>query len=102
MINQQFSNQLVKNLWLWMLQFDLFQVLTQMICDPVLNAISVFCVFFQHQTVSLQAVPRIEEVLYHYNPLRVETYGPRVPELEQLGRLGYEPLYMVILSSFNL
>ncbi|XP_067335183.1 CDK-activating kinase assembly factor MAT1 isoform X4 [Channa argus] len=42
-----------------------------------------------HQTVSLQPVPKIEEVLYQYKPLRVETYGPRVPELEQLGRLGY-------------
>ncbi|XP_070776668.1 CDK-activating kinase assembly factor MAT1 isoform X2 [Enoplosus armatus] len=41
------------------------------------------------QTVSLQAVPKIEEVLYHYKPLAVETYGPPVPELEQLGRLGY-------------
>ncbi|TWW72086.1 MAT1 CDK7/cyclin-H assembly factor [Takifugu flavidus] len=40
------------------------------------------------QTVSLQAVPRLEEVLYKYQPLQVETYGPPVPELEQLGRLG--------------
>lgn len=40
--------------------------------------------------MSLQAVPKIEEVLYHYKPLRVETYGPPVPELEQLGRLGYD------------
>lgn len=40
--------------------------------------------------MSLQAVPKIEEVLYHYKPLQVETYGPPVPELEQLGRLGYK------------
>lgn len=43
----------------------------------------------QSQTVSLQPVPRIEEVLYKYRPLKVETYGPSVPNLEQLGRLGY-------------
>lgn len=48
---------------------------------------SVF-VFFQRQAVSVQAVPKIEEVLYHYKPLQVKTYGPPVPELEQLGRLG--------------
>lgn len=41
------------------------------------------------QTVSLQPVTKIEEVLYYYKPLQVETYGPTVPELEQLGRLGY-------------
>uniref|UniRef100_A0AAX7TRK8 Cdk-activating kinase assembly factor MAT1 centre domain-containing protein n=1 Tax=Astatotilapia calliptera TaxID=8154 RepID=A0AAX7TRK8_ASTCA len=41
------------------------------------------------QTVSLQPVTKIEDVLYHYRPLQVETYGPPVPELEQLGRLGY-------------
>lgn len=40
--------------------------------------------------MSLQAVPKIEEVLYRYKPLQVETYGPLVPELEQLGRLGYK------------
>ncbi|CAL1575119.1 unnamed protein product [Knipowitschia caucasica] len=43
----------------------------------------------QNQTVSLQPVPRIQEVLYQYRPLKVDTYGPAVPELEQLGRLGY-------------
>uniref|UniRef100_A0A3P9KKI3 CDK-activating kinase assembly factor MAT1 n=4 Tax=Oryzias TaxID=8089 RepID=A0A3P9KKI3_ORYLA len=42
-----------------------------------------------NQTVSLQPLPRIEEALYHYKPLQVETYGPSVPELEQLGRFGY-------------
>lgn len=40
--------------------------------------------------MSLQPVPKIAEVLYHYKPLQVETYGPPVPELEQLGRLGYK------------
>lgn len=40
--------------------------------------------------MSLQVVPKIEEVLYHYKPLQVETYGPPIPELEQLGRLGYD------------
>lgn len=46
--------------------------------------------YFQRQTVSLQPVPKIEEVLYQYKALHVETYGPLVPELEQLGRLGYK------------
>uniref|UniRef100_A0AAQ4NX43 MNAT1 component of CDK activating kinase n=1 Tax=Gasterosteus aculeatus aculeatus TaxID=481459 RepID=A0AAQ4NX43_GASAC len=41
------------------------------------------------QTVSLQPPPRIEEVLYQYKPVHVETYGPPVPELELLSRLGY-------------
>ncbi|XP_024122199.1 CDK-activating kinase assembly factor MAT1 [Oryzias melastigma] len=42
-----------------------------------------------NHTVSLQPLPRIEEALYLYKPLHVETYGPPVPELEQLGRYGY-------------
>ncbi|KAJ8288970.1 hypothetical protein COCON_G00016290 [Conger conger] len=41
------------------------------------------------QTISLQPVVRMEEVLYQYQPLFIHTYGPPVPELEQLGRLGY-------------
>ncbi|XP_071383880.1 CDK-activating kinase assembly factor MAT1 isoform X1 [Centroberyx affinis] len=41
------------------------------------------------QTVSLQPVARIEEALYQYRPLQIETYGPPVPELDQLGRHGY-------------
>ncbi|XP_029901049.1 CDK-activating kinase assembly factor MAT1 [Myripristis murdjan] len=41
------------------------------------------------QTVSLQPVARIVEELYHYKPLKIETYGPPVPELDQLSRLGY-------------
>lgn len=43
----------------------------------------------QSQTVSLQPIPRIEEALYQYRPLKVATYGPSAPDLEQLGRLGY-------------
>ncbi|KAK2853137.1 hypothetical protein Q7C36_008338 [Tachysurus vachellii] len=41
------------------------------------------------QTVSLAPVARMEEALYQYHPLQIETYGPAVPELEQLSRLGY-------------
>ncbi|XP_061599049.1 CDK-activating kinase assembly factor MAT1 [Cololabis saira] len=41
------------------------------------------------QTVSLQPLPKIEEVLYQYQPIHIETYGPPVPDLEQLGRFGY-------------
>lgn len=44
---------------------------------------------FQRQTVSLLPPPKIEEVLYKYKALHIETYGPLVPELEQLGRIGY-------------
>lgn len=55
-----------------------------------------FVFFFQRQTVSLQPVSKIEDVLYHYKPLQVETYGPPVPELEQLGRLGYSYLLSLI------
>ncbi|XP_063146522.1 CDK-activating kinase assembly factor MAT1 [Candoia aspera] len=41
------------------------------------------------QHISLVPVPKIEEVLYEYKPLHVETYGPLVPEVELLGKLGY-------------
>ncbi|XP_053534801.1 CDK-activating kinase assembly factor MAT1 isoform X1 [Ictalurus punctatus] len=41
------------------------------------------------QTVSLAPVARMEEALYQYQPLQIETYGPAVPELEQLTRLGF-------------
>ncbi|TNN84225.1 CDK-activating kinase assembly factor MAT1 [Liparis tanakae] len=53
-----------------------------------------------HQTVSLQPPPRIEEVLYLYKPLQVVTYGPPVPELEQLGRLGLINMQMKRNSQF--
>ncbi|XP_030628590.1 CDK-activating kinase assembly factor MAT1 isoform X1 [Chanos chanos] len=41
------------------------------------------------QTVSLAPVARVEEVLYLYEPLHIDTHGPPVPQLEQLGRQGY-------------
>ncbi|XP_048831416.1 CDK-activating kinase assembly factor MAT1 isoform X2 [Brienomyrus brachyistius] len=41
------------------------------------------------QTISLQPVAHLQEALYRYHALHIETYGPQVPEFEQLGRLGY-------------
>ncbi|XP_070606790.1 CDK-activating kinase assembly factor MAT1 [Erythrolamprus reginae] len=41
------------------------------------------------QHISLVPVEKIEEVLYDYKPLHVETYGPLVPEVDLLGKLGY-------------
>ncbi|XP_051504473.1 CDK-activating kinase assembly factor MAT1 isoform X2 [Myxocyprinus asiaticus] len=41
------------------------------------------------QTVSLAPVTHVEEVLYVYQPVYIDTYGPPIPELDQLGRLGY-------------
>ncbi|GCC24811.1 hypothetical protein chiPu_0003213 [Chiloscyllium punctatum] len=41
------------------------------------------------QQISLQPMPRIEETLYVYQPLQIETYGPRVPGCELLGKQGY-------------
>ncbi|XP_062850954.1 CDK-activating kinase assembly factor MAT1 [Trichomycterus rosablanca] len=41
------------------------------------------------QTVSLAPVIREQEKAYEYQPLQIQTHGPVVPELEQLGRLGY-------------
>ncbi|XP_061854019.1 CDK-activating kinase assembly factor MAT1 isoform X1 [Colius striatus] len=40
------------------------------------------------QHVSLAPIQKLEETLYEYQPLQVETYGPPVPELEMLERLG--------------
>ncbi|MEQ2177075.1 hypothetical protein GOODEAATRI_000104 [Goodea atripinnis] len=54
------------------------------------------------QTVSLQPVPRIQEVLYQYKPLQVETYGPLAPDLEQLSRFGYEFMFPVLRHSQRL
>lgn len=51
------------------------------------NSVIAVCVC-QGQTVSLAPVARMEEALYQYHPLQIDTYGPAVPELEQLGRLG--------------
>ncbi|XP_014441920.1 CDK-activating kinase assembly factor MAT1 [Tupaia chinensis] len=41
------------------------------------------------QHISLAPIHKLEEALYEYQPLQIETYGPQVPELEVLGRLGY-------------
>ncbi|XP_038631549.1 CDK-activating kinase assembly factor MAT1 isoform X2 [Scyliorhinus canicula] len=41
------------------------------------------------QQISLQPMPKIEEALYAYQPLHIETYGPNVPESELLGKRGY-------------
>ncbi|XP_048710500.1 CDK-activating kinase assembly factor MAT1 isoform X1 [Caretta caretta] len=40
------------------------------------------------QHISLAPIQKLEEALYEYQPLQVETYGPQVPETELLGRLG--------------
>ncbi|XP_052552225.1 CDK-activating kinase assembly factor MAT1 isoform X1 [Tympanuchus pallidicinctus] len=40
------------------------------------------------QHISLAPIQKLEETLYEYQPLQVETYGPPVPDLESLGRLG--------------
>ncbi|KAI1237516.1 hypothetical protein IHE44_0013593 [Lamprotornis superbus] len=40
------------------------------------------------QHISLAPIQKLEETLYEYQPLQVETYGPQVPEPEMLGRLG--------------
>ncbi|XP_057272114.1 CDK-activating kinase assembly factor MAT1 isoform X2 [Pezoporus wallicus] len=50
------------------------------------------------QTISLAPIPKLEEALYTYQPLQVETYGPQVPELGMLGRLGHS----LNLHSFKL
>ncbi|NXQ35401.1 MAT1 factor, partial [Alaudala cheleensis] len=39
--------------------------------------------------ISLAPIQKLEETLYEYQPLQVETHGPPVPEPEMLGRLGY-------------
>uniref|UniRef100_A0ABI7YGS7 CDK-activating kinase assembly factor MAT1 n=1 Tax=Felis catus TaxID=9685 RepID=A0ABI7YGS7_FELCA len=40
------------------------------------------------QHISLAPIQKLEEALYEYQPLQIETCGPQVPELEMLGRLG--------------
>ncbi|NXU51358.1 MAT1 factor, partial [Turnix velox] len=40
------------------------------------------------QQISLAPIQKLEEVLYEYQPLQVETYGPPVPDPETLGTLG--------------
>ncbi|XP_064427213.1 CDK-activating kinase assembly factor MAT1 isoform X4 [Mirounga angustirostris] len=41
------------------------------------------------QHISLAPIQKLEEALYEYQPLQIETCGPQVPELEMLGRLGF-------------
>ncbi|XP_078518214.1 CDK-activating kinase assembly factor MAT1 [Lissotriton helveticus] len=41
------------------------------------------------QHVSLAPITKLEGTLYEYKPIQLETYGPDVPQLELLGRLGY-------------
>ncbi|GAB1297523.1 CDK-activating kinase assembly factor MAT1 [Apodemus speciosus] len=43
----------------------------------------------QGQQISLAPIQKLEEALYEYQPLQIETCGPQVPEQELLGRLGY-------------
>ncbi|XP_022277793.1 CDK-activating kinase assembly factor MAT1 isoform X2 [Canis lupus baileyi] len=40
------------------------------------------------QHISLAPIQKLEEALYEYQPLHIETCGPQVPDLEMLGRLG--------------
>ncbi|KFO22951.1 CDK-activating kinase assembly factor MAT1 [Fukomys damarensis] len=40
------------------------------------------------QHISLAPLQKLEEALYEYHPLQIESCGPPVPELELLGRLG--------------
>ncbi|XP_073098397.1 CDK-activating kinase assembly factor MAT1 isoform X1 [Manis javanica] len=41
------------------------------------------------QHISLAPIQKLEETLYEYQPLQIETCGPHVPEFEMLGRLGH-------------
>ncbi|KAM8921751.1 CDK-activating kinase assembly factor MAT1 [Pelodytes ibericus] len=41
------------------------------------------------QHISSVSVPRLEESLYQYQPIQVDTYGPTVPPIETLSRQGY-------------
>ncbi|KAG8561139.1 hypothetical protein GDO81_015264 [Engystomops pustulosus] len=41
------------------------------------------------QHISSAPVPKLEEALYQYQPVHIETYGPAVPEIEVLSRSGY-------------
>uniref|UniRef100_A0A674GS59 CDK-activating kinase assembly factor MAT1 n=1 Tax=Taeniopygia guttata TaxID=59729 RepID=A0A674GS59_TAEGU len=40
------------------------------------------------QQISLAPIQKLEETLYEYQPLQVETYGPEAPDPEMLGKLG--------------
>lgn len=39
--------------------------------------------------ISSVPIPKLEESLYHYQPIHIETFGPEVPRIETLGRQGY-------------
>ncbi|XP_075699817.1 CDK-activating kinase assembly factor MAT1 isoform X2 [Rhinoderma darwinii] len=39
--------------------------------------------------ISSVPVAKLEEALYQYQPVHIETYGPAVPQVEVLSRLGY-------------
>ncbi|KAM5129896.1 CDK-activating kinase assembly factor MAT1 [Mantella aurantiaca] len=41
------------------------------------------------QHISSVPIPKLEEALYRYQPIHIETYGPEVPRIEILGRQGY-------------
>ncbi|XP_077121668.1 CDK-activating kinase assembly factor MAT1 [Ranitomeya variabilis] len=41
------------------------------------------------QHVSSMPVSKLEETLYRYQPVYIEMYGPSVPEIEVLSRMGY-------------
>ncbi|XP_018417549.1 PREDICTED: CDK-activating kinase assembly factor MAT1 [Nanorana parkeri] len=34
-------------------------------------------------------IKMLENALYHYQPINIDTHGPEVPRIEMLGRLGY-------------
>ncbi|CAG5866446.1 unnamed protein product [Menidia menidia] len=91
-----FSTGIQMNLDLAVVQ--IFSRLFSFSCDEI-GCVIILALFHsyphEHQTVSLQPLPKIEEVLYHYKPLQVETYGPPVPELEQLGRFGYRFMHLI-------
>ncbi|XP_066464303.1 CDK-activating kinase assembly factor MAT1 [Eleutherodactylus coqui] len=41
------------------------------------------------QHISSMPASKLEEALYQYQPVHIETYGPAVPQIEVLNRLGY-------------
>ncbi|XP_058423043.1 CDK-activating kinase assembly factor MAT1 isoform X1 [Diceros bicornis minor] len=53
------------------------------------------------QHISLAPIQKLEEALYEYQPLQIETCGPQVPELEMLGRLG-RGLYVLLRKTTDI
>ncbi|XP_075049632.1 CDK-activating kinase assembly factor MAT1 [Mixophyes fleayi] len=41
------------------------------------------------QHISSVPIAKLEEALYQYQPIHIETFGPTVPPIETLSRLGY-------------